>query len=406
MTTARTVAMGAALALSVATSHAGVIVVDQSSGPGFDHTSIQAAVDAALDNDLILVRAGSYGDITISNKALVITADAGAVVHAGQVSIQNQAANKSLAISGIDMNSNSGGIGVSLINNAGPIFIERATISGSGLPFFQTNTAIRASNCENVTLVTCSVSVGFGSGPYAGIDAFGSRFHIYESTVRGGDGDMVTAGLPGGNGISVSGGFLFASGTTFIGGNGSPGTVSSPFGICTDGFPGGNGLALTSGTPVAKVLDCTFIGGPGGPAGGPACINGLMGQGMVVSSGSLVTFPEEARTYDISSPVREGQIGFLSLAGDAGEFVWVFLSFAHAPGYSDVWKGTLLPGAPQIIIFIGALPPSGAVTFNVPVPINPAMVSGALYEQALYYTAAKGFVASHPRLGVVLDQSL
>lgn len=400
---------GAGLAVTVAhAATAGVLVVDDNGGAGVTHTQISAAVAAALDNDLILVKSGTYAGFSVNNKALVITADLGHVVLADQVGVSNLAASKSVTISGITISGNSGGIGLDMAANMGPILIERCSISGSGIPIFQINTGMRVSNCQNVTLSLCSVSVASGSGTYNGLDAFNSSVHVYESTIQGGHGDpVITAGFPGGNGMQLSGGFLFASGSSFTGGNGGPGTITSPFMLCTNGGPGGHGLVMGSTpAPNAKIVDCTFAGGAGGAPGGPACTAGAPGQGTVVNSGSIATFPYAARTYDIPSPVREGQTGFISLAGDPGEFVWIFLSFTHAPAYSDLWKGTLLPGAPQLVFFIGALPPSGTVTFNVPVPINPATVSGALYEQALYYTAAKGFVASNPRLGVVLDQTL
>lgn len=54
-----------------------VHVVDAAAGPIMQ---IQAAVDAAVDGDLILVRSGLYGQVTINAKSLTIMADVGAQV--------------------------------------------------------------------------------------------------------------------------------------------------------------------------------------------------------------------------------------------------------------------------------------------------------------------------------------
>jgi len=78
---------------------------------------------------------------------------------------------------------------------------------------------------------------------------------------------------------------------------------------------------------------------------------------------------------------------------------------AH-PAYAPTIRGTLLTGAPYINIFFGALPASGSLFANVGVPIHPSAQSFALIEQAVYFTQAKGFQVSNPRLGIVLDQSL
>src|SRR6185295_9138873 len=55
---------------------AGVLVVNAAGGAPY--TTIQAAVDAAIDGDTVHVKAGNYTSFTISNKSISVAADAGA----------------------------------------------------------------------------------------------------------------------------------------------------------------------------------------------------------------------------------------------------------------------------------------------------------------------------------------
>src|SRR5690606_35628687 len=53
-----------------------VHVVDAAGGSG-GHTTIQAAVDAASDGDVVLVRPGTYGALDIQAKGIAVLADPG-----------------------------------------------------------------------------------------------------------------------------------------------------------------------------------------------------------------------------------------------------------------------------------------------------------------------------------------
>lgn len=384
---------------------AAVHVVDDNGGVGVGFTDIQPAVTAAQDGDMVLVKTGVYGGFTITDKALVVTADSGQTVTVtGQILVQNLSAGKQLAISGVDVQGNQTGEALILQQNAGPILIENGTFVGDGIMVFQTPHAAKVTSTTNVTFVDCILSVGFGSGGVAALQATSSSVHMYGCSMFGGDQTLET--FAGGDGCQITSGFLFASDCTFVGGQGGPGVPQDIFQPCTNGGPGGNGLHHPFGSPTSKILDCTFTGGPGGVATDVACATGPTGLAQKITTGSVSTFTVPARTYDISSPVREGTIGSLSLAGDPGEFAWIFFSIFQSPSYADTIKGTLLPGTPHIVIFFGALPAGGALTLNVTVPIEPSMQSFALIEQAVYWTQAKGFQVSNPRLGVVLDQSL
>jgi hypothetical protein len=65
----------AVIAILATTSSASVLVVDASGGGGY--TQIQAAVDAAVDGDTILVKSGSYRSFRVGDRELAIVGDTG-----------------------------------------------------------------------------------------------------------------------------------------------------------------------------------------------------------------------------------------------------------------------------------------------------------------------------------------
>src|SRR5688500_4841801 len=77
----KAIALGARVALAtvllVARARAELLVVAPMGG---DHTNIQAAVDAAHDGDVILVKSGVYPGFGILERELVVAADLGAQV--------------------------------------------------------------------------------------------------------------------------------------------------------------------------------------------------------------------------------------------------------------------------------------------------------------------------------------
>jgi hypothetical protein len=71
----------AAMLIGLASAHAEVIVVDANDGPGADFTSLSAAIAAAKNGDVLLMRSGTYdGIFSIVDKAIAIIADDGADV--------------------------------------------------------------------------------------------------------------------------------------------------------------------------------------------------------------------------------------------------------------------------------------------------------------------------------------
>ncbi len=84
----RSISLGVLGLASLSTlSQAGVLVVAPSGAP---FTTIQTAVDAAVDGDVVLVKPGTYGGFTLNSKSLALVSDpAGAAHIAGATLIAN-----------------------------------------------------------------------------------------------------------------------------------------------------------------------------------------------------------------------------------------------------------------------------------------------------------------------------
>ena len=91
----RGVLTGVAAVLTGAWASAGVTVLSKPQLGTF--TTIQAAVDAASDNDVLLVTAGTYAGFTIDNKSINVLAT-GVVTVNGPTRVLNLGVNRSVAL--------------------------------------------------------------------------------------------------------------------------------------------------------------------------------------------------------------------------------------------------------------------------------------------------------------------
>ena len=132
-------------------------IVDANNGPGTNFTTISAAVLAAQPGDRILVRAATYGENVVVNKAITIvgwnattypmTVPALPFGQAlwGGLMVTNIPPGQTCVVSGliIARPSSAGGTSVALLNSPGTIVLDRAVIPNGGL---------YVSNCSNVIL--------------------------------------------------------------------------------------------------------------------------------------------------------------------------------------------------------------------------------------------------------------
>ncbi len=227
-------------------------IVDDDGGPGVDFTTIQAAIDAASANDVLLVRPGTYATSTLT-KGLRIVGQGGPVLD-GVMRVEDTPAGSLAVVSGL-----------------------RSTTNGLGYPF----TAIRCLGtvvaedvqCSSVT-VTDSLDVRVrGNATPGGNSALyttRSRVEVVECVFRGENGPQQWCGWPpdptGRPAASVTDGELHVARSSFRGGDGGDSICNVPI-WAEEGGDGGYGIELYGQAAqllVTGIPSNVLVGGTGG----------------------------------------------------------------------------------------------------------------------------------------------
>jgi len=401
-----------ALAFAVAPAAAQqVLVVAPTPGPGVFSTSIAVAVNAAQSGDVVLVKAGSYAEsVSIVSKSLVLTADAGVTaIVSGKISISGIAADQRVIVRGFDVSAGASTTALVLGPSPGAIWVEDSKFTGGFLP--QAN-PISGKGCTidgnaNVVLTRCNFVGGQTTTPQpappaaGGIGLFAreSNIHFADTKCTGGTGEVGLnsfSGAKGGAAAQIQGGFFFATGCTFQGGNG--GNVIGP----NSGGAGGPGLVLASdGTSFATFV-AGGVGGTGGLTPGP--------NGPSVAGGTLNAIPGAARHFSVGTPAREGQTSAFKLVGIPNEFATVI--FANAPSsilpLAPFGGSLLIDAATSVQLFFTGLGAPGSVTVPILMPQLPAGVLGVpVFPQALFFDLPTTYAVIGPASSLlILDASL
>jgi hypothetical protein len=372
--------------------------------PGVDFTSPQAAIDAASDGDLVLVREGSYGAVTIGDKSVTLLADTQTTVgevRLERVRVENLAPGKTVVVRGFELGPAVFVQLVTIVDCGGAIVIEDCGSNPGTVGTFDPPT-VGILNSNRVVLVRCEF-MGAKAIPSTLAQIVGARALYAEAsnvfvqggTLRGGAGANAAALLPGiiapstrgGAGVDLVSGFFHAVGATIEGGRGGNGTNTLQG--CVPASNGG--IGLIAGGAVVR-LDTAIVGGaPGETSGG--CAPATAGDAIVVTSGSIAVVADVAREFETTSPAFEGQISTTTVRGVPGEAVFMLRSLAAQATYVPALKGALVPAFPLQIVPLGNLPPSGELSFSVTLPVGllpPAIDFVDLHHQVLV-AGASGF---------------
>jgi hypothetical protein len=413
--------------------------VAPTAGPGVNFTNVQAAVNAAANGDIVLVRSGSYPSFSITAKDVDVVADSGASVTVAGFAVRTLPAGRAIVVRGIVA---SGGdeAGAQIKNCAGHVTIEDCVLvgaDGNGIftsPSFDPNGASGAvvDGSTAVAIVRCQLFGGhgddyipltvlFGAGG-DGLFAEGSSIALYETTCVGGTGgdvnddDAAWTGGTGGDGADVDATFLFASGSTFTGGAGGIGGEDfdgfTGLYSCGNGGAGGHGIhqsAPAIGPADVHLLASVTTGGAGGPPYlGASCSFGANGQPVQISIGNVTVLQNNAFEFSVTSVVREGQNATFVFGGDAGSPA--FLALAGAPSFlwAPTLSGALLVDPSALVLLPGTLDPNGNLTLVVPANlVLPALTGTQVHTQALYFSALSlQFVFGPASVVTVLDSAL
>jgi len=386
-----------------------VIVVDAAAGPGSDFTTIAAAVESAVGGDAIVVRSGTYDPIVLSTgKSLTVMAEDGATPQISEtIHVENVGPSQQVMIRGFAVTAADVSFGATFENNDGAVIVEDCTFDGSGGPLV--SGGLFASSCASVTLVrvrsTPTLTAGASLGR-AALFAFNSSVQAFDCELDGPDGlSTFTGPIPGANGATIDSSFFYGAGCDFEGGDGGNGTVTVLG--CTDGGDGGDGVRLQGTAPASFLLDiATDPGTPG--IGAPGCAPGAAGQPVNVTSGAAVQLPGDYRSFEVSSPVREGEMITETYRGEGNDFCVLSFSLKTVPGvYLPIFSGTGHIGQPSFTFFRGQAGGAGNFVVSNPlgelgdgIPSITLIMQGVMIDAG----ATAGFLTS-PSVALLLDSA-
>ncbi|MBI1380840.1 MAG: hypothetical protein GC161_07115 [Planctomycetaceae bacterium] len=383
--------------LSAIPARADVLVVDKALGPGADFATIQAAVDAAVDGDIVIVRPATYDGFAVNGKGLSILAESKtrfAIEPSGRVVVSNLGAGQSFVLRGAEDDPDietSGGWGSEweFQNCAGTIWVEDCNLLHPSAPSNPSNPGDKV-QAEGVTrlFVVRSTLVGargqsssiIGQSGGAGIAAKNcGEILVFDSELVGGQGgfgsglDFSLGGIGGSALAAVGCERVYVAGTRLVSGDGGD-TISEG---CDSGGNGGVVLDLSAGvlapTTPTTLRDCKTEFGVGGINLDELCplnqgATGTLLEGDLVA---LVFEPGAARSVSAPTLVREGDVLRFVLGGSQGDLGFLLLgiglSSSPLPGVGGlllvdpvvpfVFAGTLATDSAVLAVTVPSLPP-------------------------------------------------
>jgi hypothetical protein len=151
-----------------------VHVVDAAGGTGSDFTSLAAAVSAASDGDVVLVRAGDYLDfdgVFLTGKGLTVVAEPGAAVVTDRIRVLDLPSSSQLLVQGLSFQTDT--IAADLDDDLGPMWFERCSFGPRPFAIFG-NDGFRPTNCDTVVLARCQLHAASLNSTFAASDPFSS----------------------------------------------------------------------------------------------------------------------------------------------------------------------------------------------------------------------------------------
>ncbi len=418
------VAIVALTSIAGSMAHAGVLVVDAAGGGSF--TQISAAVAAASDGDVLLVKSGSYSGFALGTKALDIVADVGADVFVqGQVSVSGLAVTRGVTLNGLQIRATSYTPALRLDASTGSIRVQGCTLHGFDQPdctgtFIPGGHAAVLLDCTDVAFANCTLIGGDGAdfgGSYgyeggAGLLGTTSRVALYDCTLRGGAGGNASTtcyAFPGGY-AGDGGGGLWVQATPlsfFSNASATGGTAGvNPPGA---GFDGCHGAGLSvypyaNPTPsIAIALQSTFVAGPG-----PSVCSVPIGDIVVAPGATFTTLTGNARRMVARRVVREQQPARIDFFGQPGDEVRLVIGEAPRFLYSSAWSGVSLVRHPHPtpVQIVGTIGPSGTLNESWLVPdLGPGVQSRRFFLQAQFIDPSGRATLGTPATLVLLDSA-
>lgn len=395
-----------------------VWIVDKSSLPGFDFQDLQEAADFAADGDVLLLRKGAYGGLTLTGRALTLVGIE-PNVQLSRLKLVGVPPGETFSVRDVRVWAPEGfgeTAPFQAILCGGTVWLESVHVRGSsGDPVVGPGASLGGS--DDVVFVRCEVEGGFGAttgapdaGP--GLRSVQSTSWAFETEFRGeiGDGAHVGAGRGGNAAEILDGSAFFATSSSFTGGKG--GTTHEAFWApcgcvtCDPSGDGGDGLVIDAAS--VTLQDPTLVAGLPGNVLDAVCGSGAPGQALVTSpSANLTTLPGTSRGLRVTAVAREGDPLQFAAFGDAGETVWWLLGLDAGSLYLPGKQAPLTLGLPLLATLpLVPVPAGGALIFDFPAPELPPGLEVVVLRSQAYFAAPGSGQLSNGTTTLLLDASL
>lgn len=393
---------------------ADVIVVD-AAGAG-EFTDLQAAIAAAAEDDVLLVRPGTYGPAQIDGKGLSLVADGGGPVSVqGGLSVRQLMQDQQVALIGLRCEGGNGAgeqrAGLTIEANDGVVRVDHCVLIGADGVFYSLDAegapGARIEDAAGVSLAHCELRGGDGDQSFSGGDdnrggegvwASHSALALYDCDASGGNGgpgsfEGCDLGGAAGHGLHLMESAATVSGSLVLGGDGGGDGLFS----CE---PGGHGALLEGAGTLVQLLDSQAQGGSG------ACFAGPGQPSVLIAGAQLQALPGPARSMKLDAPLQEGVAYAHDFQGAAGDSL--FLAFSLRADHLSLpgTFGTLAVALPLTgpLQFLGVLPASGSLAAPGTGPVLAPGLEAARFElQPLFLSASAQSWLGTPASAVVID---
>jgi len=365
-------------------------------GPNSQYGSIAAAINAAVDGDVIVTQ--KLGSFIIDGKSLTIIGE-GNPTGPAEIEVRNLALGQVVVISGLSIQPLSecpfplGVIQIAIRDNEGQVFIEDTMaagklvcelFSGSGTP--SPTVTVEASN---VTFSGCTFYGGTAAAaaaPFLNVNSStaldirrGSSVHVYGSTLEGGGGTFPT--ITAVEAIQATDSFLFVSDSTIL--ESSEYINAGPF----------------SGTYTAMDILST------GNSPGPLWIKDSGDLDYYAASSNVIEFTEPTRRMEFNnSPVPVGTPAQMVFEGEPGDWVFLVATSATQSLRLAEYCGIQFTAPPNGVFEIGRIRGSGQLSIDVLIrQLPPGFELHSFFFQGFFVTPTFDGVLSNPVYGLWTD---
>jgi len=412
----------ACLAYPTSGARADVIVVDPHGGPGA--VLLESALAAAVDGDILVLRAGNYETghklpYDIVGKSLTLVGESvGSQIRLPGLRVSGTAAGQPVIVRGLHLRRTTAPLAgdmpasLAVLECADVVWIEDCHIEGRDEvdPGFGVDASsavgLFIGLSADVIVTRCTISGGdgrdddvdgFGSTDGAnGVFAGSSRFTVLDSSVAGGDGGDGAPGPSdphhGGAALYLSEADAIGSGCQLAGGDDGVGTTANHA-----AGPGIQGF----GDSHVWLRDSTVVAGAAQDGEPPT-------PDIILPPDSVFLFPAAARNLSVGGPVAEGQSATLAVGGVQGDGVWLLASLT--PAYAPVFgkQGVLSLSVPLVIVPLTAAigDPGGQLALPFTMPTLPGGLNGLVFELQALHFGADGTTLGAPTCLVWISDTL